>query len=1823
MADDTWLEAELARELEELGDVSEDELEVDGDGIGSLYHIPRDAWANLDEEFSQHGSNSALEKADAHNGGSLLEQEEAAQAADEEATPMPESFKELMQALQDLECEAAKDTGEAAVEAKEVVDEIERKLREQAAKPAWTSSEEGDASGLPGVGTSLRGEERSEVDGEQDMGIESAESEAETPEQDLVGGMYEDYEDDEDANAEAKEEEARLEQERKELEEAEAALLRARQELEEEKERQTHESVPPPEVPKNDQDSQKDIGTNEAAPLDTAAQELVPDEEVALPKEVEEEQRKFEEDRLAQLAELERVQKELQERIRREEAEEAAEAERRREEFAMNSEEIRLRDFYYAERSAQHRERRGFGYEDRRSWQVREERLQAEKDEEKGRQALEGDRMQREDEAARRIRSMINEAREQQRMLVEDELSNRFRVEMQRLSEVARMEEADRCAWRWREALREQDEVRRMTAAEAESEMMRQCAEPTRSSKKVRQPGGTVGLQALAARASSSAVSVAKELSPEAALAGLVAAAPKRKTGPEGPLWSRDAPEQLLPPGRKPGLPPEARGSFWSAGRAQPQDSVGNPSAAQLQAAKAATDAGSGRLVAAAAGPFYAAGVGDAVSASESLSREARFAERLYDPAHDPLRSQAVLEIETLGLRPEAPMPAGKGLVLTEPSTRSKLKPGARSGGGAAASGGCQAVNSSAAAPEQDAETMTTGMAVPSCSSSLCEALRAGAVSWRSSSSPTAWRRVPEPRRQIQVDPPTPSTASSARGPSADTGKSDGKALTQCDEEDDALLPDLSELDEALYMANAGAAVGKRSGGGSKMTRLEMKMEGLQSVPNLQRYPDLRVLSLTGNKLKDLEPLRHCPLLEDLAVGQNQLTSLRDLRHSERLTTLKAAQNLLEDTKGIVDLRHLRDVELSGNRLKEVSLRSPCLARLELYKNALTSMAFLEHLPSLTHLDLRMNKLTALDARICDWNPLLQKVYVYENRISSLPELRLPLLTDLYIDNNCLEALGPLGFLPSLERLGAKSNKIAQLSLPIAASPLLQSLELGDNKLDKLDLLRPAFLYPRLRKLQLSDNPAIADLMEKYRPWVLQRAPHLEELDNETVSSEERAAAVLHQALNDPGLAYDLQVHGIIPGVRQIAVSQQDRDNTEPKTAKPMAPHKPSRRRQARGAPGLLGLTMPSSLNASMGDEFDGLQSPSGVQARPLAACASPVCEPPGSSHAFEARDAAEVRRSALLGRWFAKADSNAAGDFSHGCDMCAMAGFCEAATAARDVLLVAHRRDERRIAASHPTSIRGDGGRGEVLFNLQRRRDFWASYVETSGAQLDVLAAWGRQMPGNTVCRVTAFEAVGTERSKHRLAQKLQSLWRRRRAKRHAQQLRLQKRCESMSETHVLQITTLQAKWRGDKARKVLLAEVGIARMPGARRRRQAVQATVRLQAAIRGWLARRKIRWARSMCKMADAGLDDCPEIDVDALLGDIAGIDSADPFTLQVPDARRQTTLGSTASAAPAMMSARQSRRQGAGAAPGLPAHAGRNATTTGSAAAQAAGPTVPLMAWNTPPGTAEVPAAGTLLPQQLETGSMASSAAPSPSMSGGGGSRPGSSRHPRRCRSLSSTAESAVTENPANPDACAPRREQWAACDDPDAEAYMAARARIKGRPKPPKIPGAGSGNAGNFKGVGANHAAMLREKARASGPAGPLSGGGGPRSTHSQPPGRGGLGISQAGSQPRLVKAQDAIAEARRLQAEAAAASAGPAAAWSGGAVPGAWTSAGASNGFHRFPSSSPEAPPREFQSGEANRLLMRTSGNFSGRLSPQTPPGRSGSSPRASSPYRR
>lgn len=178
----------------------------------------------------------------------------------------------------------------------------------------------------------------------------------------------------------------------------------------------------------------------------------------------------------------------------------------------------------------------------------------------------------------------------------------------------------------------------------------------------------------------------------------------------------------------------------------------------------------------------------------------------------------------------------------------------------------------------------------------------------------------------------------------------------------------------------------------------------------LSRFPNLRTLDLSGNRLRTLDGLEHLPQLRSLNLGGN----------------------MLETVAGLENLTELADLELCGNQLDDLP-------------------AGVEQLAHLTYLDLSFNQIVVLDERV--------------GQLASLENLQL--------SGNLLGAIpSSFGNLAQLSILNVGANRL--LTIPEGLNHLgrLTQLHLHNNfiTLDAQSQLRLEW-FPRLEILNLDANP--------------------------------------------------------------------------------------------------------------------------------------------------------------------------------------------------------------------------------------------------------------------------------------------------------------------------------------------------------------------------------------------------------------------------------------------------------------------------------------------------------------------------------------------------------------------------------------------------------------------------------------------------------------------------------------------------------------------------------------------------------------------------------
>uniref|UniRef100_A0A8C5CF64 Leucine rich repeat containing 23 n=1 Tax=Gadus morhua TaxID=8049 RepID=A0A8C5CF64_GADMO len=232
-------------------------------------------------------------------------------------------------------------------------------------------------------------------------------------------------------------------------------------------------------------------------------------------------------------------------------------------------------------------------------------------------------------------------------------------------------------------------------------------------------------------------------------------------------------------------------------------------------------------------------------------------------------------------------------------------------------------------------------------------------------------------------------------------------------------------------------------------------------------------LDLNDKKLSDLEALRKYVHLRFLDVSNNHLTDLSCLTSLNQLLWLKIDNNAVSSLKKLPldQFPYLQWLSLARNQLEDMAgLGGTALENLNLSGCARPTGQLLGH-----------DRWKLLRPDLCLSRVLLQA----QNVIKRLEGLeRLELLTTLHLRDNQLETLeGISPRMTSLKYLNVRGNLISNQKALQSLVPLLGTLQ----------------------AVVILDNP-LAESGD-YRIAVLTCLMHLERLDKELVSSEERAEA--------------------------------------------------------------------------------------------------------------------------------------------------------------------------------------------------------------------------------------------------------------------------------------------------------------------------------------------------------------------------------------------------------------------------------------------------------------------------------------------------------------------------------------------------------------------------------------------------------------------------------------------------------------------------------------------------------------------------------------------
>jgi internalin A len=339
----------------------------------------------------------------------------------------------------------------------------------------------------------------------------------------------------------------------------------------------------------------------------------------------------------------------------------------------------------------------------------------------------------------------------------------------------------------------------------------------------------------------------------------------------------------------------------------------------------------------------------------------------------------------------------------------------------------------------------------------------------------------------------------------------------------------LRQVPEAIYhltglhvldLSTTGLeSLSPKIGGLSQLRRLDLDNNALTRVPSsLGKLTDLRVVWLDHNRLRELPNslgglqnirilgLNGNPLRRDIAaaysLGLNNLLGylrtqsgssgtelhgahsgrgtgvarqrIHEARQAGRTTLDLSDLQLRGIPREIRELKNLRTLHISGNRISDISLlcELSLLETLDLSFNALKTLPLeIGRLSNLQHLWLNNNQLQQIPPEIGSLTNL-KSLWLSSNKLSRIPSQvgNLNTLESLDLSKMAITELPQeLGNLRHLQRLDLDSNSLTNIPAELSRLKNLKILFLDYNDLNEIP--NEIALIPGLRTLSINGNP--------------------------------------------------------------------------------------------------------------------------------------------------------------------------------------------------------------------------------------------------------------------------------------------------------------------------------------------------------------------------------------------------------------------------------------------------------------------------------------------------------------------------------------------------------------------------------------------------------------------------------------------------------------------------------------------------------------------------------------------------------------------------------
>ncbi|XP_033630919.1 protein phosphatase 1 regulatory subunit 7-like [Asterias rubens] len=317
------------------------------------------------------------------------------------------------------------------------------------------------------------------------------------------------------------------------------------------------------------------------------------------------------------------------------------------------------------------------------------------------------------------------------------------------------------------------------------------------------------------------------------------------------------------------------------------------------------------------------------------------------------------------------------------------------------------------------------------------------------------------------------------------------------------------------------------------------------TVPNLEKFTNLRLLDLSCNSIKQVKNLHQNKGLRELKLYGNQITEVINLENLVELHTLQLQHNRINNLGRCLScLKKLKVLRLDSNHLRKLESReiASCsqLTFLDISSNRIDNLTGLNCLSTLEELHATHNDLKSVgELSRCK---KLNEVNFSYNRLSDVTGLKgLPHITILHLSHNVLttNCLKALGRLRSLQNLDISSNQLIEVNVIPELFPALEVLNASENRIHRWSSVLSLAKCTSLSELYMSGNPFCMEDGEKpsYHHDLQEHIPHLDILDGAHVKKTSSKTVPIMRPMSAASAVSARQVENQLKSVEQDLLS--------------------------------------------------------------------------------------------------------------------------------------------------------------------------------------------------------------------------------------------------------------------------------------------------------------------------------------------------------------------------------------------------------------------------------------------------------------------------------------------------------------------------------------------------------------------------------------------------------------------------------------------------------------------------------------------------------------